>query len=200
MQPGAAPALGPIAFVGHRVVDEARGDIAPAAAELRLLHCDRDREMRDRVEEVRGAVERIDDETRLARVALDHPALFEHEAPARTIAAEFVIERALGGRVGLRHEVCGALLRDLQMLDLAEVAAQLGARLARGAFHDGDDARYGHFESPPSPPPPPRGGGGGGGGGGDERKAEHHPPPRTPPPTPPPRGGGGELNQSARRT
>src|SRR3546814_18337101 len=36
------------------------------------------------------------------------------------------------------------------MLDLAEIAAQLGAGLARGAFHDGDDAGYGHDDIPPT--------------------------------------------------
>src|SRR3546814_5734439 len=61
VQPRAAAAFGPIAFVGDGLIDERRGDVAPAAAGLGFLHRDRDREMRDRVEEVRGAVERIDD-------------------------------------------------------------------------------------------------------------------------------------------
>src|SRR5690606_30169993 len=69
------------------------------------------------------------------------------EAPARTRVGQLVIERALGRLVGLRHEIGRALLRDLQMLDLAEIAAQLRAGLARGAFHDGDDAGYGHCSS-----------------------------------------------------
>src|SRR3546814_1733657 len=93
--------------------------------------------MRDRVEEVRGAVERVDDETRLARIALDLARLFHLEAPARARVGQLVIERPLGRLVGLRHEIGRALLRNLQMLDLAEVAAQLCAGLARGPFHDG---------------------------------------------------------------
>ena len=104
--------------------------------------------MRDAVEEVRGAVERIDDEARLARIALDHAAFFEQKAPAGTVAAQLVIQGAFGGLIGLRDEIGRSLLRDLQMLDLAKVAAQLGPRLARGAFHDGDDAGYGHFRFP----------------------------------------------------
>src|SRR3546814_13575106 len=58
-----------------------------------LLHRDRDREMRARVEEVRGAVERIDDEARLARSAFDLARLFHLEAPARTRVGQFVIQR-----------------------------------------------------------------------------------------------------------
>ncbi len=107
--------------------------------------------MRDRVEEVGRAVERVDDEARLAGFADDLARLFHQEPPARTVAAEFVIEGALGGLVGLRHEVGRALLRDLEMLDLAKVTAQLGAGLARGAFHDGDDAGYGHKIISPLP-------------------------------------------------
>src|SRR3546814_3467014 len=95
VQPGTAAALGPIAFVGDGLIDERRRHLAPAAAGLGLLHRDRDREMRDRVEEVRGAVERVDDETRLARIALDLARLFHLEAPARARVGQLVIERAL---------------------------------------------------------------------------------------------------------
>src|SRR3546814_10237104 len=111
VQPGTAAALGPIAFVGDGLIDERRRHLAPAAAGLGLLHRDRDREMRDRVEEVRGAVERVDDETRLARIALDLARLFHLEAPARARVGQLVIERALGRLVGLRHEIGRALLR-----------------------------------------------------------------------------------------
>src|SRR3546814_5000747 len=44
------------------------------------------------------------------------------------------------------------------MLELAEIAAQLGAGLARGAFHDGDDAGYGHDDIPPTRRPREGGG------------------------------------------
>src|SRR3546814_8802923 len=92
VQPGTAAALGPIAFVGDGLIDERRRHLAPAAAGLGLLHRDRDREMRDRVEEVRGAVERVDDETRLARIALDLARLFHLEAPARARSEEHTSE------------------------------------------------------------------------------------------------------------
>jgi hypothetical protein len=74
--------FGPEALVGDRLVDE-RGDhlAPPAAVELGFLHRDRDREVRDAVEEVAGAVERIDDPARLGRIALDRAAFLELEAP-----------------------------------------------------------------------------------------------------------------------
>ena len=53
------------------------------------------------------------------------------------------IVMSLGGLVGLRDEVRGPLAADLQVLDLAEVAPQLAARLARGFLHHADEAGYG---------------------------------------------------------
>src|SRR5690606_24276319 len=70
LQPGAAALLGPEGVVGDRLVDHARGDLAPAlAVQPRLLNRDRDREVRDAVEEVAGSVERVDDEARLGGIA-----------------------------------------------------------------------------------------------------------------------------------
>src|SRR3546814_4014062 len=62
VQPRAAAAFGPIAFVGDGLIDERRGEVAPAAAGLGFMHRDRAREMWDREEEVRGADERFVDE------------------------------------------------------------------------------------------------------------------------------------------
>jgi hypothetical protein len=42
----------------------------------------------------------------------------------------------LGALIGLRDEIRRPLAADLQVLDLAEIAAQALARLARGLFHD----------------------------------------------------------------
>ena len=48
-----------------------------------------------------------------------------------------------GALVGHRDEVGRPLAADLQLLDLAEIAAQARRRLARGALHDGDQAGMG---------------------------------------------------------
>ena len=52
---GAGALLGPEHLVAQRLVDDAGDDLAVA------LERDRDREMRDAVQEIGGAVERIDD-------------------------------------------------------------------------------------------------------------------------------------------
>jgi hypothetical protein len=46
----------------------------------------------------------------------------------------------LGAAIGHGDEVGGTLAADLQLLDLAEVAADARRRLARGALHNGDQA------------------------------------------------------------
>ena len=50
--------------------------------------------------------------------------------------------------IGLRYEIGRSLAADLEVLDLAEVAPQAAARLARGALHDADEpADRGHAEA-----------------------------------------------------
>ena len=67
-------------------------------------------------------------------------AFLEHEAPVGPRGAQFVPQRALGRLVGLGDEVRRALAADLEVLDLAEVAAQAAAGLARGALHHADQS------------------------------------------------------------
>src|SRR5581483_9233944 len=57
---------------------------------------------------------------------------------------QFLDDRLFGALVGHRYEVGGSLAADLQLLDLAEVAAKARCRLARGALHDGDQAGMGY--------------------------------------------------------
>ena len=90
--------------------------------------------MRDAVEEVGGAVERIDDPARLVGIALDLAAFLEQEAPVGPRVAQFLDDRLLGALVGHRDEVGRPLAADLQLLDLAEVAPQPRRRLAGGAL------------------------------------------------------------------
>ena len=52
------------------------------------------------------------------------PAFLEQEAPVGPRGAQLVVERPLGRLVGLGDEVGRPLAADLEVLDLAEVAAQ----------------------------------------------------------------------------
>ncbi len=113
--------------------------------------------MRDAVEEVGGAVERIDDPARLVRIAGDLAALLDQEAPVGARLLQFLDQRVLGAPVGHRHEVGRPLAADLEVLDLVEVAAQLGTGLATGLFHDSDEAGMGYQDRLLWPSPHSRG-------------------------------------------
>ena len=91
--------------------------------------------MRNTVQEVGGAIERINNPARLTLFTLNLPAFFEQEAPIGPRMEQLVIEYPFGLLIRLRNEICGALFGDLQMLDLAKVAAQAATRLARRAVH-----------------------------------------------------------------
>src|SRR5690606_2563633 len=110
------------------------------AVQPRLLNRDRDREVRDAVEEVAGSVERIDDEARLGGIAGDLAAFLHQEAPVGTRRAQFIPQGTLSRLVRLRDEVRGALAAYLEVLDFAEVAPKPPPRLARGALHHANNA------------------------------------------------------------
>src|SRR6185369_4953481 len=139
LEPGAPALLGPEALVGQRLVDKPLRDLGPAAR-LLLLNSDRDREVRYAVEEVGRAIQRIDDPPRLVGVARDLAAFLEQHAPVGPGVPKLVDDGLLGALVGHRHEVGRTLAADLQMLDLAEVAAKARRRLACGALHNGDQS------------------------------------------------------------
>jgi hypothetical protein len=61
------------------------------------------------VEEIRGAIERVDDPARLGRVALDDAALLHQEPPIGACALQLLEQRLLGALVGDRDEVRGPL-------------------------------------------------------------------------------------------
>src|SRR6202166_3265791 len=71
---GALAAFGDVEVVIGRIVDQAGDDGALA------LQADRNRKLRDAVQEVRGAVERIDDPSVALVVAHTCPAFFADEA------------------------------------------------------------------------------------------------------------------------
>ena len=138
VEPGAAALFGGVELVHHRVVDHRGDDLAVA------LERDGDRKERDRVEEVGGAVERIDDPAVLAVGALHLGAFLAEEAVGRAGLAELGEDDLLGALVGVRDEVGRALARDLEVLDLAEILGERAAGLDRGLDHDVEEGGAGH--------------------------------------------------------
>ena len=61
------------------------------------------------VQEVSGAIQWIDDKTRLARRSFDLAAFFHQETPIGTRIFEFVKNRVFGFLVGLRNEISRTL-------------------------------------------------------------------------------------------
>jgi hypothetical protein len=121
--------LGHIELVIGRIVDQAGNHLTFAR------QTDRDCELRDAVQEVGGAIERVDDPGMALVSTLAVAALLTEEAIARAGLVEVRIEHLLGPLVGEADEIGGALHRDLQVLDLAEVALQAAAGAARGFHH-----------------------------------------------------------------
>ena len=83
--------------------------------------------MRQAVQEIRRAVERIDDPAVAPVAAWRLAALLHEEAEAGPRALQLGLERALGLEVGVGDEIARALHRDLKLLDLAEIAEQARA-------------------------------------------------------------------------
>ena len=54
--------------------------------------------------------------------------------------AQFFVNRLFGALVGHRHEIGRPLAADLQVLDFVKVTPQPGRCLARGTFHNGEQA------------------------------------------------------------
>src|SRR5579883_2303047 len=111
---GALALLPPEHLVADRLVDHARDDLAVS------LEPDRDAELRYAVQEVRGA------------------ALLHQKPVAGACPRELGAQHLLGLQIGLRHEVAGSLHRDLQLLDLAEVADHAARCLEGGGGHHVD--------------------------------------------------------------
>src|SRR5262249_12416695 len=107
--------LGHVHVVVGRIVDDAGHDLPLT------LERDRDREQRDRVQEVGGGVERIDMPGVALVGPLDASALFENETIARPRLGEVFVESLLGAFVGETDEVAWPLHRHLQFADFAEI-------------------------------------------------------------------------------
>lgn len=88
--------------------------------------------MRQAVQEVGGAVQRVDDPAAGRILARLFAGFLADPAIVRPCGAQFFLDDALGLAVGAADEVARALDRDLKVLDLAEVLDEAAARLARG--------------------------------------------------------------------
>src|SRR5258707_14072595 len=92
--------------------------------------------MRDAVQEIGRAIERIDDPA-VTRVGAGARAAFlAEEAVSRPRLGQFLVDDLLGAAIGGGDEVARPLERHLQMLDLAEIALEAPPGTARGLDHD----------------------------------------------------------------
>ena len=96
---GAGAAFGDVELVHDRVVDHAGDDLVVA------LERHRDREDRDAVQEVGGAVERIDDPAMGPIGTDDLVALFTEKAVGRACLQQLFADQLFGLAVGLRNVV-----------------------------------------------------------------------------------------------
>ena len=142
-QPAVA-AKGSLALLGHvhvvvrRIVDNA-GDDLPFA-----LQRDRDCEQRDRVQEVRRRIERIDVPGVALIGPLDAPAFLQDEAIARARLGKLLVEALFRALVGKTDKVARSLHRHLQFADFAKIAFEPAASLDRSAGHHGHQSRADH--------------------------------------------------------
>src|ERR1700675_1004956 len=100
--------------------------------------------MRDAVQEIGGAVERIDDPAMTLVGAGPGPAFFAEKAGGRPRLGQFLVDDLLGAAIGGGDEIARPLERHLQMLDLAEIALEAAPGTARGLDHDVEDGGMQH--------------------------------------------------------
>src|SRR6185437_10134031 len=98
---GAETLLRPEHLVLDRIVDSRGDDFAFA------FECDRDREMRQAVEEVSRAVEGVDDEAMAGIASRLKPAFFQEKSVIWPGFAEFALEHLFGCEIGGRDELSG---------------------------------------------------------------------------------------------
>jgi len=109
------------------------------------LERERDGEVRNPVQEVHGAVERIDNPG-VGLVAALAPAPFlANETVTRSRQIELLAQDLFSAAVGGGDEISRPLERYLQLLDLAEVALEGPPGLARGLDHDVEEGGTEHI-------------------------------------------------------
>ena len=102
------------------------------------------------MQEVGGAVERIDDPGVGLVGALVAAAFLAEEAVAGPRLAQLGAQHLLGAAVGGGDEIGRPLERDLQVLDLAEVALERARGLARGRDHHVEEGGVHVASTPPA--------------------------------------------------
>src|SRR3984957_11167470 len=132
VEEGALAAFGDIEVVIGRIVDQAGDDDAVA------LQADRNRKLRDAVQEIGGAVERIDDPGVALVGAFARAPFLADEAVTPPRLGEVVVQHLLGALVGQGDEIRRPLQRHLEIFHLAEVTLEAAAGAARGFDHDVD--------------------------------------------------------------
>ncbi len=132
VEEGALAALGGIELFIGGIVDHACDHGAFA------LQADRNRKLRNPMQEVRRAVERIDDPGVGLVVTHARAAFLADKTVARPRLGEVVVQHLLGALVGERDKIGRPLQRHLKIFDLAEVALEAAAGAARGFDHDVD--------------------------------------------------------------
>ena len=96
------------------------------------------------MQEIGGAVERVDDPGMGLVGTLAAAAFLAEEAITRARALKLLAQNFLGAPVGGGDEIRRPLERHLQMLDLAEVALERARGLARGLDHDIEESGSEH--------------------------------------------------------
>jgi hypothetical protein len=95
--------------------------------------------MRDAVQEIGGAVERIDDKAVALVGAGAGAAFFAEKAVSRPRLGEFLAHDLLGAAVGGGDEIARTFDRNLQLLDLAEVVLKASPGAVRRLDHHVDN-------------------------------------------------------------
>src|SRR5580658_1033055 len=122
---GALAALGDKKIVVGRVVGE-RGDDDAVA-----LKCDRNREMWNAVQEIGGAVERIDDPAVGLVGTFAKSAFLAEKSISRPCFGKLLVDDLFGAAVGGGDKITRSLDRNLQLLDLAQIALEASSGAVR---------------------------------------------------------------------
>ena len=134
----AATTLGRVELVGRRIENHAGDDLVIA------LERDRDGKQRNAVQEIGGAVERIDDPAMRAVGALDLFTFLAEEAVGGACLHQLVADDLLRLQIRLADEIARSLHGNLQVLHFAEIAAERLSCLEGSLNHDIEKSRTGH--------------------------------------------------------
>ena len=142
VHPGTGALFGPEQFVLGRVIDHARDHFAL------VFQGNGDRPVRHAVQEIRRAIQRIDDPAPGGIGPGTQAGFLAQPAIGGTATHQLVLDDALGLGIGLGHEIAGALGGHLQVFHLAEILDEGTASLAGGLDHQVEVGAALHGASP----------------------------------------------------